>query len=373
MSGSCYEERLPVRKNSQNASVDSIDSSGTRSPPSMPVPTVPRRAGPPRKKPAKPTAAPPEIPENRVEEVDATPPSIPTIDNLEQKAHAITPEHEDLYQPQETKAHQGEIHDQPQSIDSNVQHEPAEELVAEHEPAGSGELKEKEFAHEVQPPLTITELKPGHEHAEHSEQPEDVDRIQPEDVGNYSEDKHPDYEEKHLVEHHEQQHHQPKDDHDEQIVDSADEHSDHDENYPTEHHEHQHLQQNDDHVDVVAEPQPSSAVDVTGTEEEDEDAAEEEARRKRVAERLAKMGGINPFAPSPLYQPSEETGHTSPPVVSSHASSPSVALPILPSRVDMSSRKASLPPSHEVAEPHPLPVVESKEEQEGEENHSDGK
>ncbi len=61
-------EYFPKRKNSENASVlssESTESHGSKTPASMPVPIVPRRAGPPRKKPVKPTAAVPDVPEEQ--------------------------------------------------------------------------------------------------------------------------------------------------------------------------------------------------------------------------------------------------------------------------------------------------------------------
>jgi hypothetical protein len=318
-----------VRKNSENASMDSTDSN-TRSPHHMPVPTVPRRAGPPRKKPMKP---PIEVPEARVEEAIAAPSVISTADDhkaVETEGEAIlAPEHK------ESKIiddHWAEIHDEPRSIDSDVQH--AEELVVESKSATSGESKEQEPAHDVHSPPP-DELKQEHKH-EHEHEgkhvgPDHLDR--PDDVDTIREDRAED--------------------------DYSDEHSDYDEKLSVEHHEHH----------VGAEPQPYSAIGATGT---DEDAEEEEVRRKRVAERLAKMGGINPFAAQTLRLSSEETGHADSSVVSSHASPEGVALPASLSRPDIPTKRVSLP-SHEVVEPHPL-AVESKVEQEQEEREiSDGK
>jgi len=374
-SGSCSEDHFPVRKNSENASllsVDSTDSNTTRSPPAMPVPTVPRRAGPPRKKPAKPTPPPevPEVPEER-EMVIATPAIVSLVDELEQKAvetaeetaiavfeHEVLPDHKEI-------DNRLKIHDEPQSINSDVYHESAKELVAESEPAGSGESKDQVFTHDVQSPLLATievldKLKQEHEHKhEHTgidypSQPEAVVAVcqdQLEDDGSHYEDE--------------------------------DEHSQIcDENYVDKHHEHLHLQQdNDHHVGAHAEPQPSSAAVVACAEakDKDEDAAEEEARRKRVAERLAKMGGVNPFAAPllspPLRRSSEEVGNAPSPVISSpsYALPPCVALPVSPPRPDIPTRKASLRSPHEVAEPLPVPVVESKvKEERGAAKHSDG-
>ena len=329
-----------VRRNSGNVSVDSTDST-TRSPHSMPVPTVPRRAGPPRKKPVKP---PPEAP---VEEAIAAP-SVSTADDhkaveAEEKV-VLAPEHKEP----ELKIiddHRAEIHDEPRSIDSDIQ--PAEELVVESKRASSGESIEQGPTHDVQSPPPPDELKQEHKHEleqhvspDHADQPGDVDTIREDQAEDEDED--------------------------EEIID---EQSDHDEKPSVEHHEHQHIQL--DHLDddhhTGAESQPNSEIAATGT---DEDAEEEEVRRKRIAERLARMGGINPFAPPPppLRQSSEGIGHADSPVVSSHASLDSVAPSVSP---DVPTRKASLP-SHEVAEPHPLAVEPKVEEEQGDKELSDG-
>ncbi|KAF9553703.1 hypothetical protein CPC08DRAFT_217743 [Agrocybe pediades] len=47
---------------SADSDVGAAEPHAPKQPTSMPVPAVPRRAGPPRKKPAKPTASPPEVP-----------------------------------------------------------------------------------------------------------------------------------------------------------------------------------------------------------------------------------------------------------------------------------------------------------------------
>ena len=323
---------IPVRKTSENVSVDSTDSN-TRSPHSMPVPTVPRRAGPPRKKPVKP---PPVVPEAPVDEATAAPSVISTADDHKAvetgEEVVLAPEHKEP-ELKTIDDHRAEIHNEPQSIDSDVQ--PAEELVAESKPASSGESKEQGPVHDIQSPPP-DELKQEHKHGQpdHPDQPNDVDTIR-EDLA----------EEDEILE--------------------ADEHSDYGENLSVEHHEDQNLQRDDDHH-VAAEPQQNSAIGATGT---DEDAEEEEARRKRVAERLAKMGGINPFAQPPSRLPSsEETGHEDSSVVSSHASPESVAPSMSP---DKPMRKASSP-SHEVAPPLPLAVKPKVEEEQGEKDISDG-
>ena len=334
-----FPTSVPVRKNSENASVGSTDSN-TRSPHSMPVPTVPRRAGPPRKKPVKP---PPEVPEARAEEAIAAPSVISTADDHK----AVETEEEAILAPEHKEPdhkiiddHRAEIHDEPRSIDSDVQH--TEELVVE---ATSGESKEQGPAHVIQSPSPDElkqEHKPEHEHERKHPGPAHPD--QPSDVDGICEDQAEDGE----------------------IIDYSDEDSNYDENHSVENHEHQHTQRDDDHH--IVEPQPNSAIGATGA---DEDAEEEEARRKRVAERLAKMGGINPFAPPPLRLSSEETGHADSSVVSSHSLPANVSLPVSPSPPDIPTRRASLP-SHEIAKPHPL-AVEPKVDDLEEKEISDGK
>ena len=324
---------VPVRKTSEDVSVGSTDSN-TRSPHSMPVPTVPRRAGVPRKKHVKPA---PEVPEERLEEVIAAPSVISAVNDHKaveiEEEPTQAPEHKEL-DHKIIDDHRAEIHDEPQSIDSDAQ--PAEELIVESKPASSGESKEEGPAHDVQSPPP-DELKQEHEHEQKRKH---VGPDQPDDVDTIRED-------------------QAEDD---EIIDYSDEHSDHDEELSVEHHEHQHIQQDDDRH-VGAESQPHSAIGAADTDEE--------ARRKRVAERLAKMGGINPFAAPPLRPSSEETDHADSLVVSSHASLESVSLPVSPSRSDIPTKRASLP-SHEVAKPHPL-AVEPKVEEQGGKEISDGK
>jgi hypothetical protein len=342
----------PIRKNSENASllsVDSTDSNAARSP-SMPVPAVPRRtrgsssvtrrAVPSRKKSAMSPPEVPEVSEERVEETIITPPS----DQLEHKAvekveetvmPALEPglDHEDR---------QAEIHDEPQSIDSDVQHKPVQQPVVENKRASSGESKEEGPAYNTQSPLFEASSEEHSQEHEHEHGPVNPDHHQPDDMDTILKD-------------------QGKDD---ETIDSSDEHSNYHENHLVES-DHQPLQQDEGHV--VAEPQLPSVVGATGTEEEEENAAEEDARQKRVAERLAKMGGINPFAAPlvspPVCPPSEDIGHADSPVVSSHS-------PTLPVSLDTPTRRASLP-SDKVAEFHPLSVVESRVEEQGEGEFSD--
>ena len=159
-----------VRKNFDNVSVDSTDSN-TRNPHHMPVPTVPRRAGPPRKKPAKPEA--------HVEEAVVAPSVISKADDykaVETEEEAIlTPEHKEPDHKTIDDHHQAETHDEPRTIDSDVQ-----QVV---EPASTGP------AHDIQSPLP-DEPKQEHEHEqEHESKHVDPDHVdQPDDVDTTYED-----------------------------------------------------------------------------------------------------------------------------------------------------------------------------------------
>jgi len=88
-------EYFPARKNSESASllsVDSADSVPARSPSSMPVPAVPRRAAPPRKKVSK-SPAPPPIEQEEVAEQKEQEVTLPTAEALElQQPAAVTGE-----------------------------------------------------------------------------------------------------------------------------------------------------------------------------------------------------------------------------------------------------------------------------------------
>lgn len=66
---------------------------------------------------------------------------------------------------------------------------------------------------------------------------------------------------------------------------------------------------------VVEEPQELAQEPEQEQPEEEEEEEEAETRRKRIAERIAKMGAINPFAPPPISRDSvsDEAEVTSPP------------------------------------------------------------
>ncbi|KAF5360638.1 hypothetical protein D9756_005132 [Leucocoprinus leucothites] len=99
-----------------------------------------------------------------------------------------------------------------------------------------------------------------------------------------------------------------------------------------------------DTVEAEPEPEAASLVEEKYEDEEkpetvEETEEDEEARKSRVAEKLAKMGGINPFALPPVRRPS----------VGSTASAEGVVSP--PTSPPIPTRKSTLPGS-----PRPVPV-----------------
>jgi len=205
----------------------------------MPVPTVPRRAGPPRKKPAKPSS---EIPEAREEEAIAAPSVISKADDHKavetEKEAIVIPEHKE----QIINDHQAEIHDEPRSIDSDAEEQAASTKVqgpARDIPLPDEPKQEHEHEHEHEG-----------EHVGPDNPDDDVDAVREE----AEDDEQSDYEEK-----------------------------------PLDERQHWHLQQDDDHH-VGTESQPPSGA--TGT---DEDAEEEE---DNVAERLSSEESGSPVVSS---------------------------------------------------------------------------
>ncbi|KAG6919231.1 hypothetical protein DXG01_008027 [Tephrocybe rancida] len=91
-----------------------------------------------------------------------------------------------------------------------------------------------------------------------------------------------------------------------------------------------------EHASEVAEQEPEPVEEEpivqNATELDDEDEDEEAARRQRIAEKLAKMGGINPFAPPPQRKVSgsSEDVQTSPLIKRASISRNSVGSPPLP-------------------------------------------
>jgi hypothetical protein len=235
-------EYFPARKNSESASllsVGSADSVPARSPSSMPVPAVPRRAAPPRRKVSTP--GPPPIEQEVVAEEKEQEVTLPAAEALE------------LQQP---AAVAGE-----ESLTEEI---PAEPPVIEHA-VKTVKSPETIFDHPVAP----------------SQSP--------------------------IVEHQE---------------DSASSEPSLPPQLPV-------------HVQASSEVEMEVLKPAQGVEAEQAEE-EEEARRKRVAEKLAKMGGVNPFALA-TSRPQRQTSISSVEAAPVSASPPSVELGRRPS-VDLERR-----------------------------------
>lgn len=239
-------EYFPARKNSESASllsVDSADSVPPRSPSSMPVPAVPRRAAPPRKKVSR-SPAPPPIEQEEV---------------AEQKEEEDTLLAAEALESQQPAAVTGE-----EALTEDI---PAEIPVVEHV-VKTVKSPETTFDHPVassQPPIV-----------EHQEVPASIEPPLPPQL-------------------------------------------------PV------HVQASSEvEMEVL---KPAREVEADQVEEEEE---EEVARRKRVAEKLAKMGGVNPFTLA-TSRPQRQTSISSVEAAPVSASPPSVELRRRPS-VDLERR-----------------------------------
>ncbi|PIL22717.1 hypothetical protein GSI_15410 [Ganoderma sinense ZZ0214-1] len=271
---------IPERKDSGSSSGPSSllspESSAAPTPvrsPHMPVPQAPRRAAPPRKRPAKsPSPAPPVF----GEEIQESP--APFVNNDQTPANE-QPEERGDRQPEVTE---GQIEDIVRAVVPEAL-EPAkvaevEEPVVGSEPEPVSELHEEE-EHIAEPSVAVVaEESAAEEHAPEpvveEPQPEVTSPVEPE----------PQMEDAHEAE--------PEPRHEE-------------------------------------EPAPVPAPEEHAEEPTEEDEA---ARRKRIAERLAKSGGFNPF-----------TGGMPPPV--RRESSDSARSPPLPPRRDSLQEATSPKPS----------------------------
>lgn len=105
------------------------------------------------------------------------------------------------------------------------------------------------------------------------------------------------------------------------------------------------VQSSEQEISHVSDDLPSSKVeDVSSTQTLEETVEDEEAaRRQRIAEKLAKMGGINPFAlPQRKSSVSSEDASTSPPPKRASFSRESISSPPPPLQRRESTRKSSL-------------------------------
>jgi hypothetical protein len=240
--------RFPTRKDSESASLMSVESAssltqGTRNPSSMPVPSVPRRAAPPRKKtsktPSLPSDVTPEAPEPVAEPSQEQPGA----------AHVLPVEGEKEVEEGEKEPEQVAVGDDeastiPQEVDrSHEKHsEIAEVLVTEPHQSDGPLVDEQSTVIASDPSI---ESSPLHEEKHNEESP--------------------------VIAH-----------------DPAES-----EPYPSSHDE------------IPASSEPEATADDPAEEAQFEPEEEDEvSRRKRVAERLTKMGAFNPFGPPPKRQAS---------------------------------------------------------------------
>jgi hypothetical protein len=261
----------------------------------MPVPSVPRRAGPPRKKPSKPAAPPPEVPEEETPitgvagvEKEVPPPAVdepkgePAVESFE------TPRDDLLKAEIEQEI---EIPSADQSLAVPVPSLSPPTIAEEATPISTSPVITPPSSILVAEPSSIRSPPPTPLATAEEKESEQFELEDDEDFG-------------------------------------ADDDSDIAEALAT------------PPIPVLLSPsretpaavakhekEPTPVSPPSTSEEDITDEAEEEERKKRVAERLAKMGGINPFAISPPLQakPQPETSRSPPQVpVSFVPSSPSV-------------------------------------------------
>lgn len=301
----------------------------------MPVPAVPRRAGPPRRKPAKPAAPPPEVPEEHAPITNET--AEPT------EEPAVKPESPSLPSSQEAvKSLKSE--EPKEAIGDNMSSPPIQ-------PTPSFATREKSASH-PEPGVEIISEREGQEIPFTSSQdvstgtsssiPKDTSGfLSPaptsatNEQGNLAE-----VDEDELA----HDHHLAMSVHAPSLADPSA------------------IKEVDERLLAETEPTPSN-----GEEHEEDELAEEETRKKRVAERIAKMGGVNPFAPPPPQRTSSsETAH-SPAAV---ASTP-IATSLLDSRAHDEGQEhiSHLVTSNPVHATQTEPASESKADEE----FSDGK
>ncbi|KAF8885672.1 hypothetical protein CPB84DRAFT_1865160 [Gymnopilus junonius] len=277
-------EYFPVHKDSENASVlsaESAGSQGARSPPSMPIPAVPRRSGPPRKKPAKAVPPPPpEVGEEKAEDI-APPPVAPEEGKTESQQPAVEAESavSETVLPEKQKEVKELTEEavEPKLLDA-VQKEDAHETAIKEETT-TVEMEEQKplsISYETKSPSAKepTDILPPPSHATEPEEVEAEDELEEmEDFITSTSPPAPFSLPQQVI-------------HDATIDEPKDK----------------------GHHEIG----PASAAAVEVSEESEE--AEEEARKKRVAERLAKMGGINPFA----LPPPQVKSPPAPPAVAQH-------------------------------------------------------
>ncbi|PPQ70453.1 hypothetical protein CVT25_005349 [Psilocybe cyanescens] len=263
-------EIVPTRKSSEAASIlssETTDSHSSRNPTSMPIPSVPRRAGPPRKKPAKtPTLPGSDVPEEKAEEPVHTPAGGSNVKKVPD-AHV---------EAGHTEKATNDAAETDNSIPSLDEPTGKTEQPALIEEADVPESRENESASSVylDSPLatsTLTEEVSGIRSPPPSSLSSGQDIVPDDEIEAAA----------------------ITTDSPAVPVLHSSPHALHEDDVTRAHHE----------EEVVNVPEALEA-------DEEEDAAEEEARKKRIADRIGKMGGINPLAPrppAPISPPAQET------------------------------------------------------------------
>ncbi|PPR07757.1 hypothetical protein CVT24_003707 [Panaeolus cyanescens] len=306
----------PSLKSSTNVSTHSPEATepqAPRVPTSMPVPSVPRRAGPPRKKPAKPSAPPPEVPEE---------PMVVDTDNqaAELKADIEAPEIvQEAKEPEEPAKEAEESKASPERIEEKRPTSP-EEKSPEVE---GGIDAAKGVSDEVEADRTSAEEN------EHITSPvpaskpvqQEVDQDQPisEEEGGIT------------------------------------------------------AEQTADVLSPPPIPIEETVKDVADVEVEEKRGEEtveekeddEEIRKRNIAERLAKMGGVNPFGPPPVRSPPlvKSPPPTSPPLAATTSDLPG-SPPVIPAAA---VPLPTSPPPQTTTSP-PLQVKEQEQEEDSDES-----
>ncbi|TFK34773.1 hypothetical protein BDQ12DRAFT_338071 [Crucibulum laeve] len=336
-------EPTTVRKNSESASLLSVDSENqVRSPPStMPVPAVPRRTAPPRRKaksPAPPTTAEEEVNEESVAATEVPPPTAESketgIEDAEapvksEELEVVVPEaapaveaapisleepkdevEEEVASPEPTK-HKSEVQDKESTEVIAASTEPVKEAelvaaveqtvaeVAEETEEEGDEVRRKRVAEKLAKMGGINPFAaprpPQRKPSTSSEDspPTSPPAVKRDSVGSIE---------------------IPKRKGSQHVADVPEEVDAEEEG--EEEVDDTHGKSKADISEGPAEETVEEAPPVAELTEEEE----EEARRKRVAEKLAKMGGINPFSMPPQRKPSSSSED----VVSPTARSPPV-------------------------------------------------
>ncbi|KAG6854297.1 hypothetical protein C0991_008546 [Blastosporella zonata] len=297
----------PVRKDSVSSLSTETEAQPTRSPPEpMPLPSAPRRAGPPRRKtPKAPEVTTPAVVDEPIvispENLPVTEPAVVSRDSvdkehvsdLEKEVSEVSESVEELERPVAADSLEGMTPVIARDFTEEAPKEPSDDPITAHtdpkEQADATETNAAAPAHSPEPSAADDEKA-----VEINEAREPVSSLV------------------HVEE--------------EPTVDIEEEHK-HDDNDV--HVEKEQPETQAEEQMVEHEPEHSPVELTTDEPEEDEEAA----RRQRIAEKLAKMGGVNPFVLPPQRKGSDslEDIRSSPPLTN-RSSVGSPPLPPLPQR-----------------------------------------